>query len=288
MNDYSFVNFKDFFEFNLRKYSRDSDGTKLFTLQEFSKKLGYNSPSLLSMIASGKRLPSNEILEVLFDEWKIDHNLREIIRIRLEIEKKIKRNKPTLSLVEKLSRLDKKSKFKPIDLDTFNSIKEWHNIVLQLMVSTPDFKEDYSLMSQQLRRKVTPAQVRRGIETLVKVGLLKRNSKTGNLESRTADDSCETTHDIPSEAIREHHRGMISRALESIDEQSVDERHLNSLTIKFDQNKKVEAKMAILNFVKEFNQKFHDDDSNDIYQLNIQFFGHTNIAQKSVSKDLIQ
>lgn len=288
MSDYSFLSFKDFFEYNLKKYNRDSEGAKLFTLGEFSKKLGYNSPSLLSMIASGKRLPSNEILEVLFDEWKIDQNMREIIRIRLEIEKKIKKNKPTMTLVEKLTKLDKKSKFKPIDLDTFNSIKEWHNIVLQLMVSTPDFKEDYTLISQQLKRKVTPAQVRKGIETLIKVGMLKRNSKTGDLESKTADDSCETTHDIPSEAIREHHRGMITRALESIDEQSVEERHLNSLTIKFNQNNRAEAKAAILNFVKEFNKNFHDDNSNDIYQLNVQFFGHTNNSQKSASKDLIQ
>jgi uncharacterized protein (TIGR02147 family) len=287
MNDYSFENFKDFFEYNLKKNNRDSEGAKIFTLNDLSKKLGYNSPSLLSMISKGKRLPSNEILEMLFDMWKIDNSQREIIRLRLEIEKKTKKNKPTIKLVEKLSKLDKKSQFKPIDLDTFNSIKEWHNLVLQMMVSTPDFKEDYTLISHQLRRKVTPAQVRKGFETLVKVGMLKRNPKTGELEEKT-DGSKETTHDIPSEAIREHHKGMISRALDSVDEQSVEERHLNSLTLKFDQKKKAEAKAAILNFVKEFNSQFYDDNSNDIHQLNIQFFEHTNNTQKLSNKDLIQ
>ncbi len=287
MSDYSFENFKDFFEFNLKKFKRDSEGAKIFSLNDLSKKLGYNSPSLLSMIANGKRLPSNEILEMLFDEWKIDSNQREIIRLRLDIEKKTKKNRPTLNLIEKLSKLDKKSKFKKIDLDTFNSIREWHNLVLQMMVSTPDFKEDYTLISNQLRKKVTPAQVRKGFETLIKVGLLKRNYQTGELESKISDSSIETAHDIPSEAIREHHKGMITRALEAVDEQTVDERHLNSLTIRFDQTRKAEAKSAVLNFVQEFNDKFYDACSNNIHQLNVQIFEHTNSFQKA-NKDMLQ
>ncbi len=286
MSDFSFSNFKDFFEYNLKKNNRDSEGTKIFTLNDLSKKLGYRSPSLLSMIATGKRLPSNEILEVLFDEWKIDQNQREIVRIRLEIEKRIKKNKPTMNLVEKLSKIDKKSKFQTIDIDSFNSIKDWHNLVLQTMVGTPAFKEDYTQLSYILKRKVTPAQIRKGVETLLKVGLLKRNAKTGELERNEGDHSNETTHDIPSEAIREHHRGMINRALETIDGESVQDRHLNSLTLKFNQENKAEAKAFILNFVKEFNDKFHDNNSSDIHQLNVQFFGHTHYSEKyNIEKD---
>lgn len=287
MSDYTFENFKDFFEYHLKKSIHNSEGTKLFTLNDLSKKLGYNSPSLLSMIANGKRLPSNEILETLFEEWKIDHTQREIIRIKLEIEKKTKKNKPTLYLLERLARLDKKSPFKKIDLNTFNSIKEWHNLVLQILVSTPSFKEDYLLISQQLRKKISPSQVRKGLETLLKTGLLKRNAITGELESKTSDASCETTHDIPSEAIKEHHRGMINRALEAMDEQPVEERHFNALTLKFDFERKREAKEALLNFVKDFNRQFYDEKSNDVFQLNIQFFGHTD-HNRIINKDLIQ
>lgn len=287
MSDYNFSEFKDFFEYNLKKYNRDSEGVKIFTLNDLSKRLGYKSPSLLSMIANGKRLPSNEILEVLFEEWKVESAQREIIRLRLEIEKRIKKNKPAVGLIARLAKIDKKSKYQMIDLDAFNSIKEWHNLVLQMLVTTPGFKEDYTQISYQLKRKVTPAQVRKGIETLIKVGLIKRNSKTGELESATPDSSNETTHDIPSEAIREHHKGMISRALEAVDEQTVDERHLNALTMKFNREKKDEAKTFILNFVKEFNDKFFDAHSNDIHQLNVQFFEHTNKSQTQNKDSLL-
>ena len=289
MSDYCFESFKEFFEYNLKKSVRDAEGQKVLTLNDLAKKLGYNSPSLLSMIANGKRLPSSEILESLFDEWKIESNLRELVRLRLEIEKKSRKNRPTLALQEKLARLDKKSTFKTIDLDTFNTITEWQHVVLQQLVTAPDFKEDYHLLSQRLRKKVSPAQVKKSIATLVKAGLLKRNAISGELEPRGAESTAETTHDIPSEAIREHHKAMMTRAIEAIDEQSVDQRHMNSLTLRFNDEKKAEAKDAILNFVRDFNNRFYDADSNSIHQLNVQFFEHTQkVEQNPIIQEFVQ
>ncbi len=275
MSQLSFNSFRDFFEYNFNKHSRDARGAKTLTLQEFANKLGYKSPSLLSMIATGKRLPSTEILEELFEEWKIDNNQREVIRLRVEIEKRQSKQKPVYGLLEKLSKKDKKLKYETLEIDTFNSIKDWYNVILQLMVDTPEFKEDYVYLNYVLRRKASSSQIKKGIETLIKVGLLKRNPITGTLEKCNIDNSLETPHDIPSEAIREHHKGMISRALEAVDELPTSERHLNSLTLKFNNHHMPEAKKAILEFVKEFNDRFHDDKASDIKQLNIQFFGHT-------------
>lgn len=286
MIDYNFSTFQEFFEYNFQKHCVNGNGKKDITLIELSKKIGYNSPSLLSIIANGKRLPSTDVLEALFDEWKIDNNLREIIRIRLEIEKRIKKNKSASSLIEKLSRIDKKKKYVTIQLEKFNAIKEWYNLVLQMLVMTPAFKEDYLLISQLLKKKITPSQVKKGYETLIKSGLLKRNVITGELESRFADKSVETTHDIPSEAIREHHRGMIYRALEAIGEQSVDQRHINSLTLQFEEIDMGDAKAAILNFVKDFNSRFYKNNSNNIYQLNVQFFSHTDsLSEIAIKKE---
>ena len=285
--DYNFQSFKDFFEYHFNKNRTAPNGARLYTLNDLAEKLGHNSASLLSMIANGKRLPSSSVLEMLFEEWNIDFSQREMIRVWIEIEKKKKKNKPTTGLVEKLAKLDKKSKFKNIDIDQFNSIREWYNTVLLMLVTSPEFKEDYTLISQQLRKKLTPTQVRKGLETLIKVGLLKRNSYSGELEHK-ADSSHETTHDSPSEAIREHHKGMISRALEAIDEQEVDERHLNSLTLKLNKENYKMAKNDILNFVKEFNDKYHSNGSSSVFQLNIQLFEHTNGHGTKPNKDTYQ
>ncbi len=275
MNEVTFSDFKDFFNYHIKKMGTSSNGEKVLTLNELSKKIGYKSSSLLSMISTGKRLPSSDILEVLFEEWGIAQDERQIIRLRLDIEKRIKKNRPAAGLIEKLEKIDRKSKYKTIDIAAFNSIREWYNLVLHMLVTAPNFKEDYTQISYLLKRKVTPREVRRGIETLIKSGMLKRRTLTGELMNSQDEAPFETTHDIFSEAIREHHRGMISRALESIDEDEIGERHLNGLTLKFDRERNAEAKKFILDFVKDFNDRFYDQDAENISQLNVQFFSHT-------------
>lgn len=268
------MNFKDFFEFNLKK-------NNILTLNALSKKLGHKTPSLLSMIATGKRLPSTAVIESLFDEWNIEHKQREIIRIKVEIEKHTRLNRPAIKYIEKLRKIDERSKYRTIDMRSFDSIKNWYNIVLQMLITTSGFVEDYTKISYQLKRKVTPLEIRKGIETLIRSKIVKRNHKTGEL-SLSAPDFCnETIHDSSSDTIRHHHKSMIVRAMEAIDEDDIHDRHVNSLTLKFNKDKNNEAKNCILSFVKDFNEKFHDSASSDIHQLNVQFFEHTYYQNKT-------
>ncbi len=288
MTDFNFTHFKEFFEYNFNKHSRNQSGVKILTLQDLAYKLGYKSPSLLSMIASGKRLPSNQMLEDLLDEWKIDSEKREIVRLKLEIEKRIAKNRPATNAINRLALKDKKYKYHTIEIEAFNSIKDWHNLVLKHLIGTPLFKEDPTYLSLLLKKKITPAQVKKSIETLLNSGMIFRNQETGELYLDEAK-AAETTHDIPSEAIREHHKGMIQRALETIDEESIEKRHINSLTLQFDHQKSAEAKEFILNFVKQFNEKFHAEQSSDVRQLNVQFYQHTNTTEMTNNKsELIQ
>lgn len=274
--DYSFDKFSDFFEYYLKRHTLNSNGQKILSLQSLARRLGYSSPSLLSMIAKGKRLPTPEILEALFEEWNVDYALREIIRTKIEIERRQKKDKPVKNLILKLAKLDRQQTFRLINLEQFNAVSEWHHLVLQQLITTPSFKEDTEWISLRLRKKISPAKLKKGIETLLSTRLIQRDESSHKL-LRTHHTE-ETSHDIPSEAIREHHRGMLCRALEALDEQSVDERHFNSLTLKFNKQKKGEAKAAILNFVRQFNETYYQEESEDIFQLNVQLFEHTTSA----------
>ena len=57
----------------LQRFSVDTDltlkKTKKITLNEIAQELGYKSPSSLSMIAKGDRLPSKKILNRLLLMW---------------------------------------------------------------------------------------------------------------------------------------------------------------------------------------------------------------------------
>ncbi len=276
MKAYDFNTFKDFFEFHIQKNLVDENGQKKTTLNDLAKKLGYNSASSLSMIASGERLPSSHLLESLFDAWKLSAAEKQRIRLKVEIEKRKRKGKESAHLISQFNKL---APYKKIDLKNFNVVNDWYVMVIKVLASTPDFSEDPQVISQKLRKKVSAAQVKKALALLEETRLLIRDSETGKLKPSM--DRTETTHEIISEAIRQNHKSMMKRAVESVEEQTVEQRQLNSLSFQFNPKSLPKAKAKILNFIKEFNEEFNSDQSNQVYQLNVQLFEHTNGGNKN-------
>jgi uncharacterized protein (TIGR02147 family) len=276
MKSYQFDHFKDFFEFCLKERSFDQDGKKKTTLNDLAQSLGYNSASSLSMIAKGVRLPSKSLLNALFDEWEIPFSERERIRLKVEIEKRGRKGESSFQLISKLNQI---SPYHKIDLKKFSLIRDWHVLVIKILAGTPGFDEDPVAISQRLRKKITPAQAKKALALLQEVGLLVRDPETKKLA--VAVENTETSTDIPSESIRENHKGMLKRAYEAIEEQSVDQRSFSSIAFQFNTNAMPEAKREIMEFVKSFHEKYNSAQSDQVYQLNVQLFEHSNGGTKN-------
>jgi uncharacterized protein (TIGR02147 family) len=275
--------FADYFRFQVNLNQSDSERPN-HTLKELAYRVGYNSPSILSMVASGERLPSDALLEALLKEWKIPTNEAAIIKLKVAIEKKSKKNKDHFELQKELNKLQQKIGYSQTSVEEFEMMSEWYILVLRSLIGTKIFNEDPSEISVILRRKVSPAKIKSGIEVLLKLGLIKKNLQTGLLEQNQQ--NIESSHNIPSAAIKNHHREMINRALEAVDEQDVNERTLNGLTLNFEIERYREAQEKILTFIKSFNEEFGQNNSESIYQLNLQFFAHTN--GKKINKEFYE
>lgn len=273
MTNYEFQDFKDFFSYQLRERLRDSKGRKKATLQRLAQKLGYNSPSILSMLAKGTRLPSEKMLDALFQEWQVDKKAQNILRLKVALERQVRRGQPVASLLDQLVHMEPKGTYLKLDLNQFQFVREWYNLVVRALVGTPEFVEDANWISQRLRKKVSPTQVKTGIEAMLKIGALARDPATQSLVRPEGD--VESTNNLPSEAIKEHHRGMMNRALEALDEQTTETRQMSAATLGFDPSRLDEAKTYLHHFVKDFNERFGATDSSRVFQLNIQFFEHT-------------
>ncbi len=87
-------------------------------------------------------------------------------------------------------------------------------LVIKELAYTTDFQEDPQWISRRLRRKITPSQAKHALNTLERLGVLQRD-ENGVLKARPG--FVESTHEIPSSAIRQHHKGMIRRADEAIE-----------------------------------------------------------------------
>lgn len=149
------------------------------------------------------------------------------------------------------------------------------------MAGSSDFNEDPFEISQALRKKISPAQAKKALQLLLDTGLLQRDPVTKRLIPTEA--NTETTHELASEAIRENHKGMIARSLEAVEEQTIQQRHFNSLALQFESKKMAAAKKRILDFISAFNDEFGSDTSNQVYQLNVHFFEHTNKGNPNVT-----
>lgn len=259
---------KDFVSFELRKMLESDE-----TLKTLSERLALKSPSLLSMVANGKRLPSEALLEKLFVVWKTGAKERKFLRLQLKLEKKHQKGKEALSLMLEIKKLNPPSAFYKLKLKQIESVRDWHVLVVRALANNPDFNADPQWISARLRNKISPKQARAALGLLIDRGLLAQDEKTGKVT--VCQDYVETTHEMPSEAIRQHHRGMLTRALEALSEQSVSERLFNSITLNFKPEDLELAKKRIVDFNRAFHEEFGHNDSDTVYQLNIQLFSHT-------------
>ena len=266
---FDFRDFKDYLNavgFPDGNYNHQSN-----TLSKWAKRLGYRSPSSLTMVLKGQRLPSQEMVRTLIDDLKLQGREKEYFELLVEHDRLQKRKKSSDAVLSRLSKLSNKTEYFQMDMSQFNTISKWYYLVIKQLVSAPDFIEDIDWMVKKLKRKVTAAQVKKAIADLETLGFIRRQD--GKIIK--SNQASMTTNDIPSSAIKEHHSGMMQMAAEALYEQPIEKRQISSLTFKMDPQKLSIAKEELMNFLKDFNEKYSDERAFEVYQLNLQLFSHT-------------
>lgn len=267
---FNFDNYIDYLGYIHKLEKQNSEGSPLVN---WAKRLGFNSPSSLSMVLKGQRLPSKDLVNALIFDLKLNPEEKTYFELLIRLEK-LKRKKQDISIVlRELSKFNKNNKH-AISLNEFEYISDWQFLALKQLVRTQEFEEDYEWISKKLKGKITPAKARKSVQKLLELGILSRRKNGALFVSR---ESIESTNDVPSAAIKEHHKQMMQRASEAIYEQDVTERQINSMTFRLDPNKLDAAKEKVLEFIYEFNDEYGMDKAGgELYQLNVQLFGHTN------------
>lgn len=247
-------------------------GNRKMSLVKFAKRYGYSSHRTVGMILKGERLPSPEMLQKISRRNR--HNDREFRYLQLILEREQLQRKElnTLEVNQELLTLVPKrgTKF-VIDLDKFSYLADWYHFVVKQLLTTPGFEEDYELIAKRLGKKVTPATVRKAVQTMINLGVIARDQK-GNLTAVAQ--GIDTQSDIKNDALQSHHRQMLERATEALEE-PVLEREFQALALKFNRKNLPQAKQDIRRFMDEFDQKYCVEDGKDVFQLNVQLFSHT-------------
>ncbi|WP_412477730.1 DUF4423 domain-containing protein [Halobacteriovorax sp. RT-2-3] len=241
-------------------------------LKTWANRLGYRSPSSLTMVIKGQRSPSLEMINALSEDLGMNMKEKQYFMLLVQLEKAQKKNKDTKEILEKIAIINPRGKAIALSLKEFNAISDWYFLAIKQLISMPSFIEDEEWIYHKLRKKPTINQIKYAIETMLETKTIGRNDDGRLIVQK---EGLITTNDVPSSAIKRHHYGMINRALEAIEEQPVEERQITSVTMKVKQSDVSEAKKFIFDFIKDFNEKFSTNEANNLYQLNTQFFAHT-------------
>ena len=282
MTIFDFSDFREFIKFRVTSQLYNSAGRKKTNLTQLAEKLGYASPSLLSMIIRGRRIPSPELTESLLKSWNLPLKEGEYFRLMIQVERNKKKGSDSTELLTRMARLAGKEAT-AVQLLDFSVIRDWYYVVIRQMVEMPSFNEDPTWISKTLGRKITPSQAQQALEKLERLQLIERNPETQRLQPTAR--IAESTHDIPSSAIRAHQSAMIQRALEALEEKPIEERLFNTLTLNIDRARLPQFRQMLLDFMRSMNTEFSATNSDSVCQLNLQFFEHTQ-APKTSQGDL--
>lgn len=244
------------------------------TLDKWAEKLGYRSPRSIAMVLKGQRQPSSEMIFKISKEFDLNKDEQRYFELLVMLERKRKIGNGVQEVFVELEKINPNIPDQvAIDSKTFSYIAEWYHLVIKQLVGTPRFREDANWIRQRLRQKVTIEEVLKAKDTMLKLQILERDPKIRSL--KVSGRSLITGEDVPAAANRLHHKEMMDRAKEALEEQEVDNREFTSVTIQFDPSKLSEAKSTIRKFRDQFHKKFYSNNGEGVFQFNLQFFEHT-------------
>ncbi len=219
-----------------------------FSLRAFARHLAV-SPGFLSAIMSGLRCPSKKTARLLAEKLGYSpHQADEFSR---------------LVGGEKSAPLPE---FETLGLDAFQVLSDWyHYAILELSRCKPGVR---SLLDIQKRLGLSRSEARQALERLERFGLIEKTAE-GWLKTKSF---IATPTDQPNRALRLFQSQMLEKAKTALDEQSVFERDITSITIPMDPNKLELAKAEIRDFRRRMASLLSEGTSTEVYHLGIQLF----------------
>jgi len=268
----SIYDYSDPIEFLHAYLKHAQQSNPAFSLRAWAKQMHLSNAALLSMVMNRKRrlLPSlsSKIREHFLKTNRFTKNEAQYFEA-LVLFANAKTEDEKFFYQDMLSSMRDDNSFSTLQLDQLRLISDWYHFAIIEMTKLKNFNADPNWIQARLGDEITIPMVIEAIERLVRMGLLER-SADGRL--RKTRQKFTTTSDIPSSSIKKHHSQMIQRALKAIENQSVGDRDITSHTIAIDKNKLPEAKKMIQNFRRRLGNFLASNESDTVYQLNIQLF----------------
>lgn len=248
-----------------------------YSYRVFIKKGGLGSPSHLKMVIDGSRNLTHStvpkyVKALGFKKKKESQFFETLVKYNQEANADQK-----ISFFNELMSLKKKKGLSLLEKHQFDLLSHWFYVAIYVLVDLKDFRNDVEWISDRLRKKVTPKQVKEALDSLESLKLITKDDLKGYRQTSGA---LSTADDLRSLSAHKYHTQMIELALESLKNDATELREFNGVTLSLSMAKMPLLKDKIRQFRKEINELTSNlEGAEEVYQLNIQLFPLTGVKQ---------
>lgn len=240
-----------------------------FTWREFAKAAGYSSPVFLKLVCDG----SANLSEVGMERVAAAMGLvgvdleyfRALVRFNQEDDSAKKKE-----LFKEIRSIAKENELTLVGEDQYDYYESWINPALREMVPQVP-KATPAQMADMLAFDTQASEVKKALQLLERIGLLKRN-EDGSLE-QTSRAITTGSIEFTSLSVREMHRQMGELAVRSLDEVPVKERDVSGMTFGVSEA----GYQRITKEIEDFRRRvtsivMQDSEESRVYRMNVQLF----------------
>jgi uncharacterized protein (TIGR02147 family) len=254
----------------------------------WANRLGLKDPSSITKIVQGQREAGPEITEKFIQYFEFTEKQSQYFRDLVRLEK-IRRD-PRLSvlLMEKMGKEHPNAAVRILDDKAFSVISSWYCLPLReaLRSRGEGAGQEPEALAKKFLFKVTPRELRQAIQSMLALGLLKRDAD-GRLE--IAEGCLDTTEDVSSEAIKRFHEQMLSHAQSALRSVPAEDREITATTLLMSSKNMPRAKQLIRDFKHNLERLLEEDSGDKVYQFQIQLFPLTkNLISEETKPEVTQ
>lgn len=239
----------------------------LFSIRAWAKQMGFQGHTSLIFFLKGQRPIRPEHVEKINRGLRLEGDQEKYLRLLIQA-RSVRSEKDKQDYEAQLKMLAPSRTETLLDIEKFKLVADWLHMAILEMTKLKDFKSDSAWISERLKFPVPEHRVAEALNRLQQLKLL--HWSAGKLVK--TNDRLTTPKDRASESIREHHRQVLTNAIQAIETQNISERVYNACTMTIDVNKLEDAKKLILKFRDDMTKLLEKNEGDETYQFSLQLF----------------
>lgn len=248
-----------------------------FSFRSFSQAAGFKSSNFLKLVMDGKRNLSQEGIDKFARALKLSKEETEFFE-HLVLFNQAETAQEKNRHYERISRSKRYADVKGLEVHQYAYFSNWHFVALRELVLLKGFQEDPQWINRKLRAKLHPEEIKRAIQILVELNLLRRDAQ-GNLCQTV--EKITTTPEMGSLALVNFHREMLRKASDSLEKSRTAHRDVSALTIAVSKGQYERIRERIKQFRAEIHAIASEEEEREtVYQVNFQLFNLSEVLWK--------